>query len=47
MASNLSPNNFSDPWAFKPERWLDPDCTDDLEACRPFSLGPRNCIGQK
>ncbi|UNI15681.1 hypothetical protein JDV02_002192 [Purpureocillium takamizusanense] len=46
LAANYSPENFSDPWSFKPERWIDPKCTDDLDACRPFSLGTRNCIGQ-
>ncbi|KAJ6443378.1 benzoate 4-monooxygenase cytochrome P450 [Purpureocillium lavendulum] len=46
LAANYSPANFSDPWAYKPERWTDPNCTDDLDACRPFSLGTRNCIGQ-
>ncbi|KAI0466982.1 cytochrome P450 [Xylaria cf. heliscus] len=37
---------FSDPWEFKPERWLDPNSTDVREASRPFSLGPRDCIGR-
>ncbi|KAK4087048.1 hypothetical protein Purlil1_8567 [Purpureocillium lilacinum] len=46
LAANYSPENFSDPWTYKPERWTDPSCTDDLDACRPFSLGTRNCIGQ-
>jgi len=32
---------------FKPERWLDPDCTDVKEASQPFSLGPRVCLGRK
>lgn len=38
---------FSDPWQFKPERWLDPDTTDVKEASRPFLLGPRDCLGRK
>ncbi|KAM5437368.1 hypothetical protein McanCB21832_002078 [Microsporum canis] len=29
---------FHDPYAFKPSRWLDPDCTDIKEASQPFSL---------
>lgn len=42
--------NFADPWAFAPERWLDP-CPeryrgDDREVFQPFSLGQRNCIGR-
>ncbi|TGJ83736.1 hypothetical protein E0Z10_g5024 [Xylaria hypoxylon] len=37
---------FSDPWEFKPERWLDPNSTDVKEASRPFLLGPRDCLGR-
>ncbi|KAI3332172.1 cytochrome P450 [Xylariaceae sp. AK1471] len=37
---------FSDPWDFKPERWLDPDSTDVKAASRPFLLGPRDCLGR-
>lgn len=39
-------NNFHEPFAFKPERWLDPECRDDREASQPFSLGPRGCLGR-
>lgn len=39
------PRNFKDPYAFAPERWLDP-VTDNLNASQPFLLGTRNCIGQ-
>ncbi|KAG6357390.1 hypothetical protein INS49_013267 [Diaporthe citri] len=39
-------NNFHDPHAFKPERWLDPARKDNLEASQPFSLGPRGCLGK-
>lgn len=44
---------FDDPKTFRPERWL--DGTDHFQAAsgldaeailRPFSLGPRNCIGK-
>lgn len=48
-----SPLNFRDPDAFVPERWLDewvddhPAYRDDSREClQPFSVGPRNCIGQ-
>ncbi|KAE9366697.1 cytochrome P450 [Stipitochalara longipes BDJ] len=41
-----NPNCFKDPYTFRPERWLDPKCTDDLSASQPFLLGARNCIGQ-
>ncbi|KAI1818680.1 cytochrome P450 [Poronia punctata] len=37
---------FHEPFAFKPERWIDPDCKDIKEASQPFSLGPRGCIGK-
>lgn len=38
---------FHDPMTFKPERWIDPDCTDVKEASQPFSLGARGCLGRK
>ncbi|KAH8786726.1 cytochrome P450 [Hyaloscypha sp. PMI_1271] len=41
-----SPTYFKDPDTFNPERWLDPQCTDNLGASQPFLLGARNCIGQ-
>lgn len=41
--------NFSEPFAFKPERFLEPGKfpDDQFEAMQPFSVGPRNCIGKK
>ncbi|GJC85380.1 trichothecene C-15 hydroxylase [Colletotrichum liriopes] len=41
-----NPKYFSDPWDFKPERWLDPNSTDNRDANRPFLLGPRDCLGR-
>ncbi|PUU77618.1 cytochrome P450, partial [Tuber borchii] len=41
-----SPENFHNPDEFKPERWLDPDCTDKKHASQPFSLGSRVYIGR-
>lgn len=38
--------HFHDPTTFKPERWLDPDCGDNLAASQPFSFGPRACPGK-
>lgn len=38
--------NFHDPNEFKPERWIDPDCKDNLSASQPMSVGARQCIGQ-
>ncbi|KAI9739468.1 MAG: Cytochrome P450 monooxygenase orf9 [Claussenomyces sp. TS43310] len=40
------PRNFHNPHRFKPERWLDKDCSDIKEASQPFSLGPRGCLGR-
>lgn len=43
-----SADNFKDPDAYRPERWLgDPSyANDDLTAVQPFSMGARNCIGK-
>ncbi|KAH6680155.1 cytochrome P450 [Halenospora varia] len=43
-----SPTNFKDPDSFIPERWLKGTGYDDDQklAHRPFSLGPRGCIGK-
>ncbi|CAI0642632.1 unnamed protein product [Colletotrichum noveboracense] len=42
-----SSSNFTEPESFIPERWLgDPRFeTDQRDGRKPFSLGPRNCIG--
>ncbi|RYN85203.1 hypothetical protein AA0119_g13308 [Alternaria tenuissima] len=40
------PRFWREPYAFRPERWLDPTCTDDRSASQPFSLGPRVCPGK-
>lgn len=44
-----SSRNFSDPFSFKPERFLEPENfqNDRLDAVHPFSVGPRDCIGKK
>ncbi|PSN70341.1 averantin oxidoreductase, partial [Corynespora cassiicola Philippines] len=42
-----SPANFKNPDEFIPERWFDPAYSSDNRlASRPFSLGPRGCIGK-
>ncbi|KAI1121490.1 cytochrome P450 [Nemania abortiva] len=54
MAAYHSAANFHDPLTFHPERWLpaaredekSPFYNDKREAHKPFSLGPRNCIGR-
>ncbi|KAK7743643.1 hypothetical protein SLS62_010546 [Diatrype stigma] len=49
---NHSEDNWEDPWAFKPERFLAGDAAEAaksgnrLEALQPFNVGPRNCIGR-
>ena len=48
-----SPDVFPNPDEFIPERWLDDEARDKKfdkdrrEAFKPFSTGPRNCIGMK
>ncbi|RDW74852.1 hypothetical protein BP6252_05994 [Coleophoma cylindrospora] len=39
------PDYFHSPEVFKPSRWLE-DLGDNLDACLPFGLGPRTCIGR-
>ncbi|GKU08041.1 unnamed protein product [Fusarium langsethiae] len=38
---------FTDPDEFRPERWIGEGTGDHLEASRPFSTGPRSCLGIK
>jgi cytochrome P450 len=42
-----NPKNFADPDVFRPERWTDPTSSDNLDASKPFLLGPRMCMGLK
>ncbi|KAK3321254.1 putative cytochrome P450 [Cercophora scortea] len=49
VAASLDPANFGDPFAFKPERWLDTALVpgvDQLDASQPFILGARGCLGK-
>ncbi|KAI5366517.1 Putative cytochrome P450 [Septoria linicola] len=52
LAAFRNPNNFRDPYAFVPERWLTdlPEGAlflhDKKHAFQPFSLGPRACLGK-
>lgn len=48
FAAYHNPLNFKDPDSFIPERWLPGSGyeTDRKDAHNPFSVGPRNCIGQ-
>ena len=45
-AIHNSIHNWDDPMAFKPERWLEGGKGAENPAYLPFSLGPRNCLGQ-
>ncbi|KIM99956.1 hypothetical protein OIDMADRAFT_104717 [Oidiodendron maius Zn] len=46
-AASHNEKNFRDADKFIPERWIDPSYNTDLKkAARPFSLGPRGCIGK-
>ncbi|KAL9597718.1 MAG: hypothetical protein Q9219_004975 [cf. Caloplaca sp. 3 TL-2023] len=50
FAACRSPLNFSDSHSFAPSRWLPSAPTSQIlkrEALQPFSMGPRNCIGQR
>lgn len=44
-----SPDNFTQPDDFIPERWLDDSSFDhdNKAAVQPFHVGPRNCLGRK
>ncbi|KZL68279.1 trichothecene C-15 hydroxylase (cytochrome P450), partial [Colletotrichum tofieldiae] len=47
-AAYHSPENFTLPDSFIPERWLDDPrfASDRKDGFQPFSVGPRNCIGR-
>ncbi|TGO44473.1 hypothetical protein BCON_0512g00020 [Botryotinia convoluta] len=53
-ATFRNPENFTDPDSFRPERWLHPThprydaryAKDNLACFKPFSHGPRDCIGK-
>lgn len=50
-AAHRSPENFYRPAEFLPERWMGNAPTefdgDDRDVFRPFSTGPRDCVGKK
>ncbi|KAI0179448.1 benzoate 4-monooxygenase cytochrome P450 [Hypoxylon sp. FL1284] len=46
VAACLSETNFKDPELFRPERWLETNKHDNLDASQPFSMGARICLGQ-
>lgn len=47
FAATHSEENFHNAYEFKPERWIDPECTDKKQASQPFSLGSRVCLGRR
>lgn len=47
VAQGRDPSLFPNPHQFQPSRWLDENATEPAkQACFPFSLGNRNCVGQ-
>lgn len=50
----FSPSHFHEPYAWRPERWLEAATTDpaspyhndDRKCVRAFGLGPQSCIGE-
>ncbi len=47
LAASLSESNWTEPLAFKPERWLGGKWAgDDFKATQPFLVGPRSCLGK-
>ncbi|KAK3312883.1 cytochrome P450-like protein [Apodospora peruviana] len=44
-AIHHNPLYYPDPWAYRPERWLDGNELAVSAFC-PFSIGPRGCIGK-
>jgi len=51
-AASHSATNFAEPDAFIPSRWLDDNADprfkgDRKDAAKPFSFGPRDCVGRK
>lgn len=50
-AANYAPENFHRPNEYLPERWLKSAPAefdrDDKAVFKPFSMGPRDCIGKK
>ena len=49
FAACRSPDNFTRPDEFLPERWKGRGefANDHREVSQPFSIGPRNCIGRQ
>ncbi|OLN97156.1 Isotrichodermin C-15 hydroxylase 7 [Colletotrichum chlorophyti] len=45
-AASMSSSNFESPEQFRPSRWLSGELKDNLDASRPFSFGPRACLGR-
>ena len=50
LAAFRSSRNFFEPDSFHPQRWFtetaDDFARDDREACKPFSVGTRDCLGK-
>ncbi|KAI1281081.1 cytochrome P450 [Xylaria sp. FL0933] len=46
LAASNCKSNFDRPFEFVPERWMEKNSRDILDASQPFSLGPRGCLGR-
>jgi cytochrome P450 len=46
-AMGYSKENWQDAGTFRPERFLEHNGFDNMEAFEPFSVGPRGCLGRK
>ncbi|KAI0198467.1 benzoate 4-monooxygenase cytochrome P450 [Astrocystis sublimbata] len=46
LAACLDAQNFHNPTEYIPERWLDGNRQDTLDASQPFSMGTRSCMGK-
>lgn len=44
---HYNPDVFPEPYAFRPDRWLQADTREQDQHLVAFSKGPRSCLGQK
>ncbi|KAJ4299382.1 hypothetical protein N0V90_004627 [Kalmusia sp. IMI 367209] len=47
FSANRQHHNFHHPNSFIPERFINPDPSDNLSSLQPFQMGRHNCIGMK
>lgn len=44
---HLDERNYTDPYKFNPDRWVDTGKKENTRAFAPFSKGSRMCLGMK